>query len=208
MTTMSRRDAMGLLAGLAVFLSSIPGCCTLKQLFHIACDEKDAWKQKARDLWATKRKLRDEQRARERGEGKRPDVKTPYPYLQVDIAQSSHGTLADQFRNIPLNEWREVHFLVRNGGNGASYSCHVEMYESPWANYELPYASFRLVSRKVITVLPGHTVEVVMPWQTTRQTDGGLALRCYDPVLDPGLLVFKQRYRQDSGFSWSRWPGG
>ncbi|MBN2736287.1 MAG: twin-arginine translocation signal domain-containing protein [Spirochaetales bacterium] len=195
---------MAVIGGTGASLSLLDGCC---HLFNI-CDKSEEWKKNAANFWANRWRERKNQRKKEREAGKRPDVETPYPYLHCDIRNSSKGHLANQFREIPLNQWRDVYFTVNNQGNAASWMCYVEMYETPFASYHLEYSQLRLVSRKIISVLPGQHKEVIMPWQSTRLTNGGMVARCYDPLFDPGALTFEQYYRQSNGFSWSEWIGG
>lgn len=208
MVVISRRKILGLLGGFGAAISLLPGCCSLKRLIRLPCEEKSTWKIKAKEFWTARVKQRAVQRNAERKIGERPNVKTPFPYLVCDIVESSKGSLASQFRHVPLNQWSEVCFTIKNRGNAAACSCYVEMYECPFANYHMKYSDFRLVSRIVTSVLPGQKKEVAMQWQSTRPTNGGMVARCYDPILDPGALTYEQYYRQSNGFSWSQWIGG
>jgi hypothetical protein len=199
---------MGFFAAFGVLVSVLPGCSSLNSLLRALYGNKTVWKIKAKEFWTARVKQREIQRATERREGKRPNIKTPFPFLECQASESSRGSLAAQFRQIPLNQWSDVYFNVKNRGNGAAYSCYVEMYETPFAKYHMKYSDMRLVSRIVTTVMPGQKKEVTMRWQSTRQTNGGMVARCYDPILDPGASTYEQYYRQSDGFSWSQWIGG
>jgi hypothetical protein len=194
--------------GAAASITMLPGCAWLERLFGKGTEAKNLWKKKAQEFWTERVKKREAQRSVERREGKRPDVKTPYPYLTFDIGPTSHGYLMEQFRQIPLGQWADVYVAVKNKGNGASSTCYIELYEGPYVAYHVKYSDMRLVSRLMTSVLPGQKKEIVTRWQPLRATNGSVVVRCYDPVLDPAAPTYEQYFRQSGSFSWQQWFGG
>ena len=201
MVTMSRRKVLGLAVGLWGAVTLLPGCCWLRQIIGYPCEvEVPEWKRKSKDFWTNRVKERTTQRIRDRSTGKRPDVKTPYPWLKVDFG-SSHGQLIDQCGSLPILVSKDVYFTILNAGNAASMTTCVELYQGP-IGYGWKYSSARLVSRKITTLLAGQRKEVCLQWQRTA-LKCGLVARCYDPVLDPGAATYTQYFRQSNGFVWA-----
>ena len=185
------------------FLTSflLPGCNHIKRRGLVTTRK---WKEGIRGWWIKRQAARASQRKTEREEGKRPDVPTPQPFLFCGKQRSSRGWLGEQIIPLALNEKADVAFVVENRGNAATWTCYVEMYEGPFVAYHIPYTELRLTDRKIISVHPGEAKEVALQWQRTRSVYGSISIRCFDPVLDPGLLTFEQYDRKNSGISWEK----
>jgi len=202
MTRMTRRQAvlgMGALVGSGLLLTS---CRPDKFIQRVPGEQFPVWKKQGLQWWTTRQKEREQQRNKERQLGKRPDVKMPYPYLECGRLSSSRGYLGVQVNQLDLDEWGEVAFVVRNLGNAPSENCVTEIYEGPLVPYHIPFVQMTLTDRKIVCVQPWETKEVLLRWRRIREI-GSIGIRCYDPLLDPGPLVFEQYDRHDSGISWT-----
>ena len=199
----SRRYVLAGMAGVVATSAFSPGCCFLRKVIHHPCNLREEWKKKSTPWWKDRQRARDKQRTAERQSGKRPNVPLPHPYLVIGRERSSRGWLGDQIKQYSLNQWGEIAFIVENKGNAPSWNCYVEIYEGPWADYGVAFSEMKLTDRKLISVRANQKKEVILRWVATR-VPGAIAIRCYDPGQDPGLLTFEQYERKNSGGSWSQ----
>lgn len=208
MKGMSRR---GFLISLgSIFMGSLVArCCAIRKYIGIPCDSFKEWKKVGKNWWRNRQTWREIERQAARDRGERPDVPLPRPYISMVRERPSRGYFFEQFRNMPLNQWSEIAFIVENQGNAPTWVCVAEAYEGPAYRYHLRYdGELRLTGRRIIVLQPGEKKEVLVPFQPTRATDGGIVVRCYDPIQDPGIPAYEQYFRQNSGVAWSRWTGG
>jgi len=200
MPKMSRRQAIKIVAGTLVAATGSCGPCPGPGPLT---PETPKWKRDAGQWWDERRRQREKEKedARARGEH-RGRVAVPRPYLRCTSA------FGPQVRNLQLNQPANVSFTIVNDGNAPSWSCYVELYEGPGYTYQARLSEYRLTGRKVVTIHPGQTREVTLPWQPTRATNGRILGVVYDPMFDPRSFdVVVQRNRQLTAVDWRRWGG-
>ncbi len=79
----------------------------------------------------------------------------------------------------------------------------LEVYESPFVPFHLAFKDFTFNNRIITSLMAGEQREVKLRFRITKPK-AGIAFRCYDQFSDPGLSVFEQYDRHNTGFSWER----
>jgi hypothetical protein len=112
----------------------------------------------------------------------------PRPYLDC----TSH--FGPQIIPLKIGQTGSVSFTVWNDGNFPAWTCYVEVYEGP-TGYTSPLSDYEIRGRRIITIQPGETREVTLPWVRMRRT-GRIVGICYDPLLDPRDFVLVEQYNR------------
>ena len=209
MVRLSRRHLLASAAGFCTAVSLLPACCFFRKLIHHPCvpPSPEEWKAAADAWWKGRREVRERQRAADRAAGRRPDVPFPRPWLACGKVPGSRGSLGDQVRSLSPGFGGDVIVTVTNGGNVASWSCCVDLYEGPRNAAGRSFSEMNRSDRKIIAVQPGAKKEVVLRWQGTQELEGFLIARCYDPLLDPAGPEYRIQERKSEGAAW-RGGGG
>ncbi|MCK5137803.1 MAG: hypothetical protein KAR19_18600 [Bacteroidales bacterium] len=205
MPRISRREMLGAMGGSTLMMIGFSSCCFIREIIKHPCPPIRTWKTTAKRWWRNRKNDREAERKVAVATGKRADVKLPQPFLLCGREQGPQGPVMHQFREFQFNQWEHFFVRIQNNGNAPSWNCIVEAYETPWASYEIPYTDFIFNDRTFITLMPGEFKDVKLNFRVTKQTNGGLAIRSYDPIMDKGLIFFDQYDRHDTGFSWSQW---
>ncbi len=136
-----------------------------------------------------------DERQRERPENPDDKERRPRPYL--DIA----ATFAPQISAFQVGESGTVTVNVWNAGNVPAWSCYVEVYEGP-GGFTTPLADYVPRGQEIITLHPGQTRAVTLPWQRDGRT-GRIVAVVFDPILDPkGFTVVPQTDRHLASASY------
>lgn len=205
MSKISRRELLGTLGGASVLMIGTSSCCFIKNLINHPCPPMQIWKKTGKNWWNQRKNQRETDRKIAIANGDRPDVVLPEPYILCGREEGPQGAVMHQFREFQLNQWNHFYVRIQNFGNAPSWNCIVEAYETPWGSYEIPYTDFILNDRTFITLMPGESKDVKLNFRVTKDINGGLAIRSYDPIMDKGVNVFEQYDRHDTGFSWDEW---
>ncbi len=121
-----------------------------------------------------------------------PEVPRPYSWHRV------HFTTPGEVADIPLGVPGKLGLTVSNEGNFPSWTCYVELYDSPPPPEPASFAELELRDRQILSLQPGETRTVALNW--VRQRPRGMAFAvCYDPLLDPRppVLIDHRRVAHD-----------
>lgn len=200
----SRRRAITYFSMGVVAATNLSSCCCIRKILGNPCTDLEKWENDSKKWWRARKRVRDVQRRAEIAMGIRPDIQIPYPYLVCWRNDDPvHGPISDQLRNMQLNRRGDLYVMIENHGNVPSWFTVVESYETPFASYRIPFTNFTLNDRLVVNVMPGQLLRVKIGFTPTRPTNGGIVIRCYDPLGDLMPTTYEQYDRHNNGLGWS-----
>jgi hypothetical protein len=124
----------------------------------------------------------------------------PYPYLNIEysLPSSFSGIVAPCMdseitivqRDLYEGDQQQETFRVTNLGNFPAWTCYVEAFNTDFGCGK-HLSSLERVGRRILTLQPGESREILFPWATRYPGGGAIVAICHDPILDPLVTPFR-----------------